>query len=230
MSHDALRVGLLYSLTGPLSVTEASIHRGAVLAAEEINAAGGVQGRELVTVHRGLPLGHHAGHEVRGAAGAGRRGARLRRRLHVGEPDRDAPRVPAPRRGLRLQHLLRGAGERPEHGLRRRRAQPVPRRLPPLGRAGARRAPVRRRLGLRLPAHARRDHPATGADAGRRGARGPLRPARDDRLPRRDRGDRADPSRRRRLQRGGQRLGAGVLPPVPRRRPSRRPRCRSPPP
>jgi urea transport system substrate-binding protein len=48
--REPLRIGLIYSLTGPLSVTEASIHRGAVLAAEEINAAGGVNGREIVTI------------------------------------------------------------------------------------------------------------------------------------------------------------------------------------
>lgn len=45
---DGIRIGLLYSLTGGLSGTEASISRGALLAVEQVNAAGGIGGRPLV--------------------------------------------------------------------------------------------------------------------------------------------------------------------------------------
>lgn len=44
---DELRLGVVYSLTGSLCVTEASTQLGALLAAEQVNAAGGVAGRRL---------------------------------------------------------------------------------------------------------------------------------------------------------------------------------------
>ena len=44
---DPLRLGVLYSLTGSLSVTESSTQLGALLAAEEVNAAGGAGGRTI---------------------------------------------------------------------------------------------------------------------------------------------------------------------------------------
>ena len=46
----AVRVGLLYSLTGGLAVTERSIHQGAELAVAEVNDAGGIGGRPLVAL------------------------------------------------------------------------------------------------------------------------------------------------------------------------------------
>jgi urea transport system substrate-binding protein len=47
---EGIGVGLLYALTGGLSVTEASIQRGALLAIDEVNESGGVAGRPLVPV------------------------------------------------------------------------------------------------------------------------------------------------------------------------------------
>jgi urea transport system substrate-binding protein len=47
-SADGIRIGILYSLTGGLAGTEASIIRGALLAVEQVNAAGGAGGRPLV--------------------------------------------------------------------------------------------------------------------------------------------------------------------------------------
>jgi urea transport system substrate-binding protein len=44
---EPIRIGLLYSLSGELGITEASILRGALLAIDEVNAAGGVRGRPL---------------------------------------------------------------------------------------------------------------------------------------------------------------------------------------
>ncbi len=40
-------VGLLFSLTGAVAVVESTLHDAALMAIEEINAAGGVQGRQL---------------------------------------------------------------------------------------------------------------------------------------------------------------------------------------
>jgi urea transport system substrate-binding protein len=42
-----IKVGLLNALSGVLSITEKSIHDGAALAVEQVNAAGGVNGRKL---------------------------------------------------------------------------------------------------------------------------------------------------------------------------------------
>ena len=44
---DAVKIGLLYSLSGELGVTENSILRGALLAVDEVNASGGIDGRPL---------------------------------------------------------------------------------------------------------------------------------------------------------------------------------------
>lgn len=45
-----IKVGLLNSLSGGLSIIEKSIHDAAVLAIDEINAAGGVNGREIQAI------------------------------------------------------------------------------------------------------------------------------------------------------------------------------------
>jgi urea transport system substrate-binding protein len=45
---DGIRIGILYSLSGGLAGTETSISRGALLAVDQVNAAGGVRGRPLV--------------------------------------------------------------------------------------------------------------------------------------------------------------------------------------
>lgn len=44
------RIGVLFSRTGFMSVIEETQYQGALLAIEEINAAGGICGRELVAV------------------------------------------------------------------------------------------------------------------------------------------------------------------------------------
>jgi ABC-type branched-subunit amino acid transport system substrate-binding protein len=53
-AHEATgepaRLGLLYSLSGGLSITETSIRRGALVAIDEVNAAGGIRGRPLVEI------------------------------------------------------------------------------------------------------------------------------------------------------------------------------------
>lgn len=46
-TEDVLPVGVITSLTGGNAATETSIHRGALLAIDEVNAAGGVAGRRL---------------------------------------------------------------------------------------------------------------------------------------------------------------------------------------
>jgi branched-chain amino acid transport system substrate-binding protein len=49
-SKDAWRVGILFSRSGVAEVTESEHFRGTVLAIEEINAAGGVFGREIAPI------------------------------------------------------------------------------------------------------------------------------------------------------------------------------------
>jgi urea transport system substrate-binding protein len=44
------RVGVLFSRTGPMSIIEETQLRGTLLAIEEINERGGIDGRELVPI------------------------------------------------------------------------------------------------------------------------------------------------------------------------------------
>ena len=48
--RESWRVGVLFSQTGVTAVIEETQLRGTVMAIEEINAAGGVNGRELVPI------------------------------------------------------------------------------------------------------------------------------------------------------------------------------------
>lgn len=47
MSDDTIRIGVLFSQTGPMAVSENAHIRGILLACEEINAAGGISGKML---------------------------------------------------------------------------------------------------------------------------------------------------------------------------------------
>lgn len=49
--HDPVRVGVLFSKTGDISTIETSQLMGTLFAIEEINAAGGIDGREIQAVH-----------------------------------------------------------------------------------------------------------------------------------------------------------------------------------
>jgi branched-chain amino acid transport system substrate-binding protein len=51
-ANDPIRIGFLPALTGPSSSTGIAINRGTVLAVNEINAAGGVNGRQLELISR----------------------------------------------------------------------------------------------------------------------------------------------------------------------------------
>ncbi len=48
-----IKVGVLYSLTGTTAIIETSLNQATLLAIEEINAAGGVNGMKLETGRRG---------------------------------------------------------------------------------------------------------------------------------------------------------------------------------
>jgi len=47
---DGIKVGVLFSLSGPMAITEKGMADAALLAIDEINAAGGVKGKQLVAV------------------------------------------------------------------------------------------------------------------------------------------------------------------------------------
>jgi len=51
-SSEPIRIGFLPALTGPSSSTGIAINRGTILAVNEINAAGGVNGRQLELISR----------------------------------------------------------------------------------------------------------------------------------------------------------------------------------
>src|SRR6056297_4298643 len=47
MAESKIKVGVLFSQSGPMAVTEQALLRGTLLAIEEINAAGGIEGRQI---------------------------------------------------------------------------------------------------------------------------------------------------------------------------------------
>jgi branched-chain amino acid transport system substrate-binding protein len=51
-ASEPIRIGFLPALTGPSSSTGVAINRGTILAVEEINAAGGVDGRQIELITR----------------------------------------------------------------------------------------------------------------------------------------------------------------------------------
>src|SRR5438874_10074170 len=50
--NEPIRIGYLPALTGPSSSTGIGINRGTVLAVEELNAAGGINGRKIELIVR----------------------------------------------------------------------------------------------------------------------------------------------------------------------------------
>lgn len=48
--EDTIKVGILHSLSGTMAISEVSVHDAELMAIEEINAAGGVLGKQLVPV------------------------------------------------------------------------------------------------------------------------------------------------------------------------------------
>src|SRR5580704_7920384 len=51
-ASEPIRIGFLPALTGPSSSTGVAINRGTILAVDEINAAGGVDGRQIELITR----------------------------------------------------------------------------------------------------------------------------------------------------------------------------------
>ena len=51
-ANEPIRIGFLPALTGPSSSTGVGINRGTILAVDEINAAGGVDGRKIELIVR----------------------------------------------------------------------------------------------------------------------------------------------------------------------------------
>ena len=49
--EDGIKVGVLFSLSGPTSIVEKGMANAALLAIEEINANGGVNGEKLIAVN-----------------------------------------------------------------------------------------------------------------------------------------------------------------------------------
>ncbi|HVL03679.1 MAG TPA: transporter substrate-binding protein, partial [Acidimicrobiales bacterium] len=47
---DTIKVGVLHSLSGTMAISEVSVHEAELLAIEEINAAGGVLGKQIEPV------------------------------------------------------------------------------------------------------------------------------------------------------------------------------------
>lgn len=50
-SKDSIKIGLLFSKTGPTAITEEAMYNAAMMAVDEINEAGGVKGKKLEPVY-----------------------------------------------------------------------------------------------------------------------------------------------------------------------------------
>ena len=49
-AKNEIKVGVLFSLTGGLAIIEESLHKATIMAIEEINAAGGVNGMKIKAI------------------------------------------------------------------------------------------------------------------------------------------------------------------------------------
>ena len=126
-----VRVGVLFSLTGGLSIIEKSLHDATLMAISEINANGGVIGKKIEADRRGRRLrsqdlqreGFQARHR-----GPRPDGVRL---LHLGEPQGGLAGVREAQQSVLLSYLLRRLRVLEERRLHRRRSQPAALQLHP---------------------------------------------------------------------------------------------------
>ena len=122
-SKEPIRVGVLFSQTGVTSVIENSERLATILAAEEINQAGGINGRELqlLSLRPRVAAGPLPG--AGGKADARGRRAHHPRVLHVEHAQGRDPGGGTVERAAPLSHALRGLRVLAQRVLHRRRAQ-----------------------------------------------------------------------------------------------------------
>ena len=161
----SIKVGILHSLSGTMSISEVSVKDAELLAIEEINAAGGVLGKKIEPViedgasdwptfaEKAKKLIQRTRWRWCSAAGprpAARRCCRCSRR-------QGAALLPGP---------VRGPGVLAQHLLHRRDHQPADRPQRRVPAEGGQEEVLPARLRLRLPAHGQQDH--QGAARGQR--------------------------------------------------------------
>ena len=133
-----IKVGILHSLSGTMSISEVSVRDAELLAIEEINAAGGVLGKQLEAGRRGRRVRLADLRREGQEAARPRQGRGRLRRLDLGQPQGDAAGVRGPQRAALLPGPVRGPRGVAEHLLHRRDDEPADHpgaRLPARSRA-----------------------------------------------------------------------------------------------
>ena len=150
---NTVKVGVLFSLTGGLSIIEKSLHDATLMAIREINDNRRRQGHE----DRGHRRGRRLGSEdlQRKSLQAGHPGSRADgvRLLHLGEPQGGSAGVREAQQSVFLSDLLRRVRVLQERRLYRRRSEPAAFEFHPLDHQDARQEEVlHRRIELHLSA------------------------------------------------------------------------------
>ena len=92
-AHDTVRVGVLHSLTGTMAISEVTVKNATLLAIDEINAKGGVTGKENRAGDGGRRVGTRDLRPKGTKAYSGRQGRHRIRGMDVGQPQGDAAGV-----------------------------------------------------------------------------------------------------------------------------------------
>ena len=163
---DTVELGFLNSTSGVMAISEQTVRDSLMLAAEEINAAGGILGKQIEFIEEdGQSEPTDLRREDQQAAHRGQ-GRRRVRRLDLGLPQGDAAGGRRSQRPAVLPGAVRGSRSLEEHLLHGRDDQPADHPGHGLPEVEGREDAVPRRVRLRVPPYREQDHQAV-----RQGAR-----------------------------------------------------------
>ena len=124
-SGGTVKVGVLHSLSGTMSISEVAVRDAELLAIKEINEAGGVLGKQIEpVVEDGASDWPTFAEKAEKLLTVDEVAGRVRR-VDVGEPQGDAAGVRGPRRPALLPGAVRGPRGVAEHLLHRRHDEPA---------------------------------------------------------------------------------------------------------
>ena len=120
-----IKVGVLHSLSGTMAISEVTVKNATQLAIDEINAAGGVLGKQIAPVDRGRRFGPGDLRAEGLEADRERRRRHRVRRLDLGEPQGDAAGVREDQEPAVVSGAVRGQRMLAQHHVFGRAAQPA---------------------------------------------------------------------------------------------------------
>ena len=150
---DTVKVGVLQSLSGTMSISEVAVKNAEMLAIKEINDNGGVLGKQIE------PIVEDGESEARGLrpedrqAAQQRQGRRRLRRVDLGQPQGHEAGGRGRQGPALLPGAVRGPGGVAQHLLHRRHHQPADHPRPRLPEGAGPHQDLPGRLRLRLPPH-----------------------------------------------------------------------------